>query len=868
MDQELGLALLNPTFMDATVTLTLRGYDGSLIQGTGIVNPVLLTLPASKQKAMLAQEIFGQAITGKSGWIELSMSSPTISGFFLIFDPAFTFIDGTDLVSNTSNRLFFPNASPSSIISFVNTGIQPLNVSVSLYDNDGHLFKTQQLNLAPLSGFSGPVDTLIPGIAGFEGYAVVDSGSDPRIQGSLIGVETFRNTSDIAMLKALQISDQLQIGYIAHLVTQGQWTSTLTLVNPDAVPQTVRITAAGLEEGGRPRPVSSQTIERVIPPNGRLSESVDTLFNFTAQALLMGDIRYEVTSNTNGLLGYLAYGTTDGTVLAAAPAQGKGYSDLFFAQVAEGADYFTGLAVLNPNPESAVISFDTFDANGTQTGSTVVTLDPGERRARLFSELLGNFQQVGGYARLSSTRPIFTYELFGSRNPKYLANVSAQGVLLNPQYSGTVVASTGAQVLSSDGLTSVIITPSALPADTVVEVSTLTTDDLPQILDGQFATDSSLRTGIQVQFAGTRTPIGNVHLKPTGMQLRTPLRVMFPTRVQLKPGAQVPMFIYNPSTKQYSQTNLFASADESGRTVSAKIGVLGTYVVALPIDQILPPITVGPNRGAAGATINVSGSGFRSSPTENTVTFAGRNNSSVFARIVAASPNLLTVEVPARAVTGSVMTMTGTQTSFGVPFKMTADDSTTTPPPVNQRPTVNAGSNQTITLPAKAVLNGAANDDGLPVGSTLTTTWSMVSGPGTVTFGNINALSTDASFSAAGNYVLRLTASDGALSTSADVSIIVNPAPPVTPAPPVPVFTFSPSSPVVGSPISFNASSSTCHASPCSYNWTDDADKSVLGTGATMSFTFSVVGPKYVRLTVTDAQSQTASVEHDVIVSG
>src|SRR5207302_324899 len=194
--------------------------------------------------------------------------------------------------------------------------------------------------------------------------------------------------------------------------------------------------------------------------------------------------------------------------------------------------------------------------------------------------------------------------------------------------------------------------------------------------------------------------------------------------------------------------------------------------------------------------------------------------------------------------------------------------STTTPPPVNQRPTVNAGSNQTITLPAKAVLNGAANDDGLPVGSTLTTTWSMVSGPGTVTFGNINALSTDASFSAAGNYVLRLTASDGALSTSADVSIIVNPAPPVTPAPPVPVFTFSPSSPVVGSPISFNASSSTCHASPCSYNWTDDADKSVLGTGATMSFTFSVVGPKYVRLTVTDAQSQTTSVEHDVIVSG
>src|SRR5439155_7311158 len=34
-----------------------------------------------------------------------------------------------------------------------------------------------------------------------------------------------------------------------------------------------------------------------------------------------------------------------------------------------------------------------------------------------------------------------------------------------------------------------------------------------------------------------------------------------------------------------------------------------------------------------------------------------------------------------------------------------------------------------------------------------------------------------------------------------------------------------------------------------------------------MSFTFSGTGTKYVRLTITDALSQTASVEHDVIVS-
>jgi hypothetical protein len=91
---------------------------------------------------------------------------------------------------------------------------------------------------------------------------------------------------------------------------------------------------------------------------------------------------------------------------------------------------------------------------------------------------------------------------------------------------------------------------------------------------------------------------------------------------------------------------------------------------------------------------------------------------------------------------------------------------------VNQAPSVNAGPDQSITLPASATLNGSASDDGLP--ATLTTTWSKVSGPGMVTFGNVSALVTTATFSTAGSYTLRLTASDGALSSTDDIAVIVN----------------------------------------------------------------------------------------------
>jgi hypothetical protein len=60
---------------------------------------------------------------------------------------------------------------------------------------------------------------------------------------------------------------------------------------------------------------------------------------------------------------------------------------------------------------------------------------------------------------------------------------------------------------------------------------------------------------------------------------------------------------------------------------------------------------------------------------------------------------------------------------------------------------VNAGPNQTIELPANAVLNGTATDDGLPLGSTLTITWSQLNDPGIVTFANPAASATTAIFS-------------------------------------------------------------------------------------------------------------------------
>jgi uncharacterized repeat protein (TIGR03806 family) len=96
--------------------------------------------------------------------------------------------------------------------------------------------------------------------------------------------------------------------------------------------------------------------------------------------------------------------------------------------------------------------------------------------------------------------------------------------------------------------------------------------------------------------------------------------------------------------------------------------------------------------------------------------------------------------------------------------------------PVNTAPVVNAGADLAVTLPAGATLAGSASDDGLPTAA-LTTTWSTVSGPGTASFANAGAAGTTATFPAPGTYVLRLSASDGALVSADETTVTVAPAP-------------------------------------------------------------------------------------------
>jgi RHS repeat-associated protein len=143
---------------------------------------------------------------------------------------------------------------------------------------------------------------------------------------------------------------------------------------------------------------------------------------------------------------------------------------------------------------------------------------------------------------------------------------------------------------------------------------------------------------------------------------------------------------------------------------------------------------------------------------------------------VVSGPGTVTLPQPDLATTTAQFSAVGEYI-----FRLTANDSlltssdevTITVVKPNEAPMVLAGQDQIVILPASANLNGTVSDDGSPENATLTTAWNQVSGPGAVAFANRFALGTSASFPQAGNYVLRLTASDSELTSSSDVRIAV-----------------------------------------------------------------------------------------------
>lgn len=255
----------------------------------------------------------------------------------------------------------------------------------------------------------------------------------------------------------------------------------------------------------------------------------------------------------------------------------------------------------------------------------------------------------------------------------------------------------------------------------------------------------------------------------------------------------LPMRILTVNWSKQSGPGTITFSNATAVATTATFSEPGTYVVRLTAtDTVLttsddltvtvnPPVLVNrPPQADAGPdqTITLPATAVLKGKITDDGLPAGGTLSASWTKL--SGPGSITFANPAASDTTATFAEAGTYV-----LRLTASDSaltgsddiTVTVNPtvsVNKPPQVNAGPDQTITIPAKAVLKGKVTDDGLPTGGTITSTWTKQSGPGNMTFADPAASETTVEFSVAGTYVLRLTANDSALSSSDDMTVTVN----------------------------------------------------------------------------------------------
>ena len=218
-----------------------------------------------------------------------------------------------------------------------------------------------------------------------------------------------------------------------------------------------------------------------------------------------------------------------------------------------------------------------------------------------------------------------------------------------------------------------------------------------------------------------------------------------------------------------SSATITIADDEIGVTIAATDALAGE-----PADNGTFTVTrLGGTSGALLVNLTVSGSATSDADyvaIPATVTIADGQPSAAVPLTIINDPSA----DPAETVTLTVAAGAGYAIAPPASATITiTDDDQNNPPTV----TITSPTTSTVRIPSGVglVLEADASDDGRPAPpGTLTTTWSRVSGPGTVTFGNAAQQLTTATFSADGTYVLRITANDSQFSATRDLTVLVN----------------------------------------------------------------------------------------------
>ncbi len=386
----------------------LRHYDPS----GELQEERIVTIPAGRQNASLVEQLFPRA-TG--GWIEIIPFDPDLLSFALMGSNDLRYLDGSHLEAARSRRLVLPETHTAgedqTWVYLVNPRSQTQQVTIQ-WVGEGGARASQQRELGPKSMLAFSVEQLFSTTD--RGYLLVES-DEP-----ISGLEIFGNERRLGGLAGLIPSEGITQLMGAQLASSTQIETHLNLVN---LGDEALVTLSAMDESG----ALLDQVSLPLSAGEQVNLPVRQIFELPNQPVVGW---LAVRSLSGGLAGCVRFGDPGGDFLAALPLQEQGAREFLLSQVAQTTEIFTGLALLNPNPETALASLEVFSREGQLSGVAFLVLGPRQKLARLLSELVPEItQQSGGFIRVRSTHPLAGFELFGDQELTFLSAVPQQVVM-------------------------------------------------------------------------------------------------------------------------------------------------------------------------------------------------------------------------------------------------------------------------------------------------------------------------------------------------------------------------------------------------------------------------------------------------------
>jgi parallel beta-helix repeat protein len=423
-----GFAALNPSTSTTTAAL-FSAYDQTGALLSGLSNPASRSFAPETQVPIIGFQLFGFPFQAPEVGTVLATSAQKLTGFFLVFDQAFSrMADGVDVSAETGTNLFLmrheSDASGKAIYSIFNPGVNPASVTATPLNPAGTpVDAPKQSVIAPKGQFLFTFDA----VTASSGYVRVQSDRP------VAGLEMYGNTAEIAALRPALPGSEARL-FFPHIAVNQGYSSLIGVVNTSSSPANLTLAAYGNDGNTLGSPAT-----RSLSGNGQLLESATGLFGLPAGNLLTGYVVVE--SDQPGITGFCAFNYDNGAVQsnAAVPSESIAQQKLFFSHVAHqvpagsGGNYQTGIALLNPFGTTVPYTMRVFDGEGNEVAEMTDALGPHAKVARLLSHPTagaGFFTQPislgSGHIEVTADYPLLGFELFFTEQLTQLASVPAQ----------------------------------------------------------------------------------------------------------------------------------------------------------------------------------------------------------------------------------------------------------------------------------------------------------------------------------------------------------------------------------------------------------------------------------------------------------